>query len=168
MFCTDIIWLHIHVTNSSIVLTLVSCCLWWRPPVSGTVPPASSSAGTPHRVSVSEDEQSHIGFPATEIDSLQQCHSNKQTSVPETIWHVQQQRGVADYTCSPLSWSPAPAARFITAGVSHAPRHEVELYTRGATSHRSLTRLTLSHWLQTLRQTKEFHTSNRMSCTEQR
>ena len=112
MFCTDIIWLHIHVTNSSIVLTLVSCCLWWRPPVSGTVPPASSSSGTPHRVprSVSEGEEGHTeghtGYPATEINSLQQCHSAKQAAgIPETTWYVQQQRGVADYTCSPLSWS---------------------------------------------------------------
>ena len=117
MFCTDIIWLHIHVTNFSIVLTLVSCCLWWRPPVSGTVPPASSSAGTLHRVPVSEDEEGHTVYPATEIDSLQQYHSDKQAAgIPKTTWHVQQQHGVADYTCSPLS------VPFIAAGVSHAPR----------------------------------------------
>ena len=40
--------------------------------------------------------------PATEIDSSQQCHSAKQAaSIPETTWYIQQQREVADYTCSP-------------------------------------------------------------------
>ena len=81
--------------------------------------------------------------PATEIDSSQQCHSAKQAaSIPETTWYAQQQRGVADYTCmlatlltcidpSELDLSPASVALFITAGVSHAPRHEAELDTRG-------------------------------------
>ena len=121
--------------NSCIVLTLVSCCLWWRPPVSGTVPPASSSAGTPHRVPVSEDEEGHTGYPATEINSLQQCHNAKQ--VAGLAWNDLARSAAEWGSCwLPLAWSPAPAATCITAGVSHAPHHEAELDTRG-NSHRA-------------------------------
>ena len=79
-------------------------------------------------------------------DSSQQCHSAKQAaSISETTWYVQQQRGVADYTCSPPSWhvliscfisraiyycrcQPRPSSR---GGVGHTwPVPHLELYTR--------------------------------------